>query len=142
MKYFNKLFILIFLLPIVSIAQSNYKPGYVVDLKGDTIRGFIDLQEWDSSPTAISFKPVISAPKPQKLTVSDITFFNVDGLAIYKKYTSSISTDETNIAHLGTSRDTSYRVAPVFLKILQKGKNVALYQYTDDLKTRFYIGEA
>ena len=62
MKHFNKLLLSLFLLPFFSVAQSNYKPGYVVTSKGDTIHGFIDLQAWDSNPTAISFKPAMVQP--------------------------------------------------------------------------------
>jgi hypothetical protein len=142
MKHFYKALLLIIFLPLFSLAQSNYKPGYVVTLKGDTLHGFIDYQGWDSNPEAISFKPAINERKPQKFTVSNIDFFSVDGMASYKKYTCSVSMDVINIAHLGINRDTSFQIETIFLKILQKGKNVALYEYTDGLKTRFYIGEA
>ncbi len=141
MKHFNKLLIILFLFPLFTLAQSNYKPGYVVTLKGDTIHGFIDYQGWDSNPTDISFKSTINDRKPQKFTIRDIGFFNVAGMATYQKHVCAISMDVTNIAHLGSNRDTSFRIDTVFLKILQKGKNVALYEYTDGLKTRFYISE-
>jgi hypothetical protein len=142
MKQFNALLLTLFLLPLFSLAQSNYKPGYLITLKGDTLRGFIDYQEWDSNPTAISFKTAISDRKPQSFTISNISFFNVDELATYQKYICPVSMDETNTARLSSGRDTSYKIDTVFLKVLQKGKNVALYSYTDRLKTRFYISEA
>jgi hypothetical protein len=56
MKYQNKLLLFFFLLPFFSLAQTNYKPGYVVTLKGDTLRGFIDYKEWIKNPKYISFK--------------------------------------------------------------------------------------
>jgi hypothetical protein len=142
MTHFYKTLLVIILFPLFTLAQSNYKPGYVVTLKGDTLHGFIDYQGWDSNPTTISFKPAINDRKPKALTISDISFFNIDGVATYQKYTCPISMDATNTAHLETFRDTSYRIDTVFLQILQKGENVALYAYTDGLKTRFYIGEA
>jgi hypothetical protein len=142
MTQFYKLLFLLFLLPLFTLAQSNYKPGYVVTLKGDTLHGFIDYKGWDSNPTAISFKPAINDGKPKVMNISNISFFSIEGVAAYKKYTGPISMDATNTAHLETFRDTSYRIDTVFLQVLQKGKNVALYAYTDGLKTRFYIGEA
>jgi hypothetical protein len=45
MKFFYKVLLAVILLPAFSYAQSNYKPGYVVNLKGDTLRGFIDCRE-------------------------------------------------------------------------------------------------
>jgi hypothetical protein len=50
--------------------------------------------------------------------------------------------DETNTSRLGHGKDTTSSIGTVFLKIVQNGKNVALYAYTDALKRRFYIGEA
>jgi hypothetical protein len=142
MKCFHRLLFMLLLSPLFSLAQTNYKPGYVVTLKGDTLHGFIDYRGWEANPTAIFFKTAIGDSNPQKLTVSDIGFFSVDNVETYKKYAGAISTDITNISHLRTGRSTSFRLDSVFLKILQKGKNVALYSYTDDIKTRFYIGES
>ena len=137
----NVLFALL-LLPLFSAAQSNYKPGYVVNLNGDTVKGFIDFRGWDSNPTDVSFKRDINDKEKKTYTLSDITQFGVTGLATYKKYVCSISMDATNSTHLGEGRDTSSKIETVFLKVLQTGKNLALYEYRDGLKTRFYIGEA
>jgi len=142
MKHLNKLLLVFILLPFFSTAQSNYRPGYVVTLNGDTIRGFIDYQDWDSNPTAISFKAAATDKDKKSFTLNDISLFNIDGIAAYKKYSCSISTDATNPNSVIEGRDTSFRIGTVFLKILQTGKNLTLYSYADDLKTRFYIGEA
>jgi hypothetical protein len=141
MKNLNLLFLVIFLFPLFSIAQSNYKPGYVVTLKGDTLRGFIDYRGWNSNPDAISFKTAADSRDIKRFTTADIDFFNVGDFESYKKCTCSVSEDGTNISNLSTARDTSFSMETVFLKVLQKGKNVALYSFTDDLKTRFYLGE-
>ncbi len=142
MKHQYKLLILIFAMPILSAAQSNYKPGAVVNSKGDTVRGFIDLREWSSNPEAISFKAAPSDAQPQNFTASDINFFSITDIVTYHSFTCSISTDDVNTQNLNTYRDTGFKTATVFLKVLQKGKNAALYSYTDRLKTRYYIGEA
>ncbi|HEY4197083.1 MAG TPA: hypothetical protein VGM63_16185 [Mucilaginibacter sp.] len=142
MKNFYKALLVACLLPILSFGQSNYKPGYVVTLKGDTLRGFIDYKEWNASPTAINFKTVIADSKSRKLTPEEIKFFNVNGLESYQRYTGPISMDATDVNHINNGRDTSFRTATVFFKVLQKGANLALYSYTDDLKLRLYVGES
>ncbi|WP_428327564.1 hypothetical protein [Mucilaginibacter sp.] len=142
MQPFYKLLILGFLCPFFSFAQSNYKPGQAVTLKGDTLRGYIDYREWDVSPVSISFKNNLSDSKVQKLTVDDINSFSIGTFETYQKYTGPISTDVTNIARIGTGKDSSYRVASVFFKVLQKGNNVSLFSYTDNIKTRFYIEDS
>lgn len=141
MKKFHKFFSLAFLLPFFALAQSNYKPAYVVNLKGDTLRGFIDYREWNNNPEAISFKRQLSDASGTKYTPDDIVFFNINNIEAYRKYTGPISMDIVNIDHLTTGKDTTTRMAEVFLRILQKGKNVALYSYSDDLKVRYFIGD-
>ncbi|MDR3693471.1 hypothetical protein [Mucilaginibacter sp.] len=141
MKHLNKLFAIVIFLPFFSVAQSNYQPGYVVTTAGDTVRGFIDYKDWDSNPEAISFKSTPGDPAKKNFTLNDITFFNITGFAGYKRYTCSISTDITNTNNLVDGRDTSFKVATVFLQVLQQGKNLTLYAYTNAQKTRFYIGE-
>ena len=140
MKLFNTL--ILFLIPFISLAQSNYKPGYVVILQGDTVRGFIDYRGWDSNPTSISFKSSLSDSKPQLFTIGTIQLFNVNGISTYQKFTCRVSTDETNTSRLMVGKDSSSKTETIFLQVLEKGSNVALYAYTDNLKTRYYIGES
>jgi len=126
-------------LPIFVSAQSNYKPGYVVNLKGDTLRGFIDYREWGTNPDAIDFKKSLT-DQGSKYGAGDIAAFGIDKLESYKTYTGPISTDAVNDVS-PSERDTSYRNATVFLKVLEKGDKLALYSYKDELKIRFYISE-
>lgn len=139
MKHFYKFLSIVFL-PLSLLAQSNYKPGYVVTLKGDTIRGLVDLRNWDSNPTVISFRTAANAGI-QKFSVHDTRAFAVPGIVTYRRYICPVSLDETRPAHLVSGRDTGYKIDTVFLKELQRGKNVALYAYSDQIKTRFYVGE-
>ncbi len=141
MKHFNALLAIVLLLPLVSLAQSNYKPGYVVTSKGDTVRGFIDYQDWGSNPTSISFKAAIANRDKRTFKISDMRLFNITGLAVYQKHVCSISMDARSASNTVSARDTTFRIDTVLLRVLQIGKNVALYTYTDGLKTRFYIGE-
>jgi len=55
MKYFY-LFAFLISVSLSSLAQSNYKPGYVVDLRNDTLKGFIDYKEWENNPKTFTFK--------------------------------------------------------------------------------------
>jgi len=142
MKFFYKALLSVVLLPALSYAQSNYKPGYVVNLKGDTLKGFIDYREWNSDPDAIAFKTALADKTPKEYRPSDISYFNIAGLDAYWQYSCLISMDITEKDHLGYSRDTTYQTVTVFFRVLQKGNNLALYSYTDGLKTRFFIGQA
>jgi hypothetical protein len=140
MKCYFKLLSILILLPFFSSAQSHFKPGYIVRLNGDTIHGYIDYRGWDLNPDHIKFRP-ITGNSVEKLTVNDVDFFSIDKITSYKSYQVKISMDNTNEAHMINARDTSFKIEKVFLKILQKGKNLALYSYSDAIKTRLYIGD-
>jgi hypothetical protein len=123
-------------------AQSNYQPALVVTSKGDTLHGFINYGEWEGNPKSIEFKSD-QAAAPQKLTAASVTFFRVavNHLAEYEGYAGPISTDNTEINHLSTGRDTSFKTDTIFLRVLQDGKKLKLFSYTDGQKTRFFIAE-
>lgn len=125
--------------PIFLYAQSNFKPGYVVTLKGDTIKGEIDYREWDNNPESIRFRSADS--KVQSYTTADITYFNIEHFEIYQRYTGPISRDETNNNRVTGGRDTSFIVKDVFMKVIQTGKIVNLYSYTDAIKPRYFYSD-
>ena len=140
MKTLN-LILLSLLLPLFCFSQSNYQPGFIINLKGDTIKGFIDYKGWDKTPTSISFKDNISSQNIKQLTKNEISFFSIIGVESYQKFIGNISLNNIEADHIGYGSDTTYRVDTVFFKILQKGNNLALYSYTDKIKTRYYLGE-
>ncbi|HEX3386241.1 MAG TPA: hypothetical protein VHS53_13670, partial [Mucilaginibacter sp.] len=138
--YYPTLTLILFLLSFGASAQSNYKPGYVIDLKGDTIKGFIDYREWSICPDTIKFKKA-ATDESSLYGVNEIGYFNVDGVDEYRKFTVTISNSEIDPNKLEYLKDTTLRTATVFLRVLQQGGKVTLYSYTDKLKTRYYIGE-
>jgi opacity protein-like surface antigen len=129
-------------LPLFSVAQSNYMPGYIVNLKGDTLHGYIDLREWYINPLSIDFKVKPSDKDARKLTSDDIKLFNVSDLVTYQAYRGQISMDRIDPEHIPSGRDVNYKTETIFLKILQKGANLTLYSYVDDIRPRFYIRQA
>jgi len=67
MKQLYPLIALLILAPLFSKAQSNYKPGFIVSLKGDTTYGFINYREWKLTPNQIDFKTAITDAVEKKL---------------------------------------------------------------------------
>ncbi|RYU86864.1 hypothetical protein EWM62_17075 [Mucilaginibacter terrigena] len=128
-----------FLLSLSVSAQSNYKPALLISTTGDTTRGVINYRGWEANPEYIEFKSTLADEGAKKIKPADIAAFEVIGLAAYKSYTGPISIDNTS-DNLSSSRDTSFKIDVVFLKVLQKGKNITLYSYQDIIKTRYFIG--
>lgn len=127
--------------PLFTFAQSNYKPGYVINTKGDTLRGVINLKEWDTNPRNISFKTAVNDKQSRTLGPGDITFFKFTDLDSYQRYTGPINDDPTSLNSIPTGRITTSVTDSVFLKIAQKGDKVTLYIYVDTYKTHFFIAD-
>ncbi|GAA3981224.1 hypothetical protein [Mucilaginibacter dorajii] len=142
MKPFYKLLLSAALIsPLFSLAQSNYKPGYVVIIKGDTLKGFINIKEWNVNPRSISFKTAIDKKESRNLGVNDITFFKADSYDAYQRYIGLLNDDPTSVATIPTGRNTSTITDSVFLQVAQKGPNITLYSYTDNKKDHFFVSD-
>src|SRR5579859_8197867 len=81
-------------------SQSNYKAGYVVSLKGDTTRGYINYKEWDNNPRGLSFKKEINQDSPEIFTVKSVNAFAISGQVYYERYAVSVSTDPVDITSM------------------------------------------
>jgi len=129
--------------PSFVTAQSNYQPALIVNTKGDTVRGAIDYSEWENSPKSITFKSDASGA-PQKLRADEVRFFSVSvgHLAAFEGYVGPITTDNTDINRLSVTKDSSTKIDTIFLRVLQDGKKLKLFTYTDAQKTRFFIAES
>jgi len=137
----KQLFCLLLLLSQASLflhAQSNYKPGYVINSKNDTLKGFVDYREWLKNPREINFKQT-QAASPQKFSVANANGFAITNAEYYDKFVVNISTSTVELAKLSHSLDTAYTTDTVFLQNLVNGKNVSLYVWTDELKSSYYL---
>jgi hypothetical protein len=141
MKPYYRLFAFALLMPFYALAQTEYVPGVVVNLSGDTLRGEINYKDWDNNPKNIQFKN--AEGKVLKLGTGDIKYFGLttSRLAEYQRYIGPVSMNPIDIGHLYQMRDTSVKFDTVFLRVLQKGKNVTLLTLSDNFKTRFFIEE-
>lgn len=132
------LFFLLFVAPLCSFSQSNYIKGYVITESGDTLKGYINYREHSSNPTSFSFKAQPDG-KAQTFTLKNCSGFVIGNIDAYQRFVVSISMGSVATSSLSTGLDSTSRQDTVFLRVLQDGKNVALFSYADDLKKRFYL---
>jgi len=140
MKYLYLFATLTFFTPLFSSAQNNYKPGYVVTLKGDTLKGYIDYKEWIQNPHGVNFKTDVNANQTS-YSINNCNAFGATGLEYYKRYILPISQDKVQISNLTVGVDTTTSPDTVFLKTITSGKNIALLTYNDGIKRRFFTAE-
>ena len=141
MKHFYKTLLIVTLFPLFSLAQGNYKPGYVVNLTGDTLHGFIDYREWENNPRSILFKNTINQTKPENFSVHTSNAFAIINAEYYQKFAVRLSTDKTDINNLPLAIDTTFIMDTVFLRLDTRGKYFSLFTYTDNIKSRFFALE-
>ncbi len=137
MKYFYALLSFCLIFSFAAKAQSNFKPGYIVDNKKDTIRGFIDYREWVKNPTQVTFRRDMNQPD-QTITRDNANGFGIDGAEYFVKATvyASNSALQTNAV---AGIDTSTSVNTVFLKTIVKGKAWSLYLYDSPVRPNYYL---
>ncbi|QNN43149.1 outer membrane beta-barrel protein [Pedobacter roseus] len=128
------------LLPIISLAQSNFKKGFIINNNKDTISGFIDYREQINNPVSINFKRTVNG-EADVFGLKDLLGFEVEGMVNFKKYVVTISLSKTNREDLSVGIDTSNKIDAVFLKVLQSGENITLFSYQDNIKLRYYVLE-
>ncbi|WP_170132727.1 porin family protein [Pedobacter cryoconitis] len=119
-------------------AQSNFQKGYVVNDLKDTLRGYVDYKEWRKNPSSVTFKVGLDTDA-QIFTVDRASAWSVDGFESYQRHEVEISMSKIDLDRLSAGLDQSKIKSTVFLQVLQTGKNVTLYSYTDGIKRRFYL---
>jgi len=130
--------ILLFFVPFYLNAQSYYKPGYWVNAKNDTIKGFVERRESFNNPRQFNFKADLGQ-QTKIVSLKNAVAVGITGYDYYEKFVAEISQSYLSTGRLIEAIDTSYVVDTVFLRVIAKGKNVTLYGYTDNIKTRFYV---
>ena len=140
-SFFSHLtFILLFLLNLSSLAQGNYLPGYIIDLKGEKIEGFINYLNWENNPNAIYFSQTLESNK-EKYLPQDIQEFGVAD----EKYLSEkviTETSPTKINELEFNKEFNFAEKHVFLQVLFEGPK-SLYYYKGGINNtkNFFIHE-
>lgn len=139
MKYIYTVLLFSLIFSSISKAQSNFKPGYIVTLKGDSINGNIDYKEWYHNPKSVRFKGPTGDVKSYNVT--DITAFGVNGQDFYERSIMAITMDDIVVSRIADRLDTAKVTDTIFLRVITKGKNVKLYTYRDDVKNRYIIAD-
>lgn len=139
MKFFFAFFAI--LIPCSIFAQSNYRPGYVIQSNGDTLKGYINYREWDLCPKSVQFKNGTADKKAIEFTPQTSREVHINGLETYITYAGPLSVGTTNLQYLPDHIDTTKKDVLVYLKRAVTGKHLTLYSYKNELKTWFLIAE-
>lgn len=147
MKKILLILFVLFLVPKISIGQSNYIKGGVITFKRDTILGFVDDQEWVNNPVKVGFKTNLT-DKEQIFQSSDIQGFfvassgdtYVSKTVEYEKLSRNIKKTSYGYMTKYYTREKDIRTQSAFLRVISTGK-MNLYQFTDEDKELYYFLE-
>ncbi|MVN90898.1 outer membrane beta-barrel protein [Mucilaginibacter aquatilis] len=123
----------------ITYAQSNYKSGYVITTAKDTLKGYIDFQEWVKSPVSIKYKQQLTDKSYTTYEPSNLRGFKIKGVCEYISFEGNISADEIFYPNLPLNLDTSVVHKAIFLEKLTAGTAINLYYHRDEIRHRFFI---
>ncbi|MBS7566558.1 hypothetical protein KHS38_19290 [Mucilaginibacter sp. Bleaf8] len=127
------------LFAIICRAQSNYKSGYVINTKGDTIKGYINYRDWSITPKYIEFKATATDKEYTRYTPGMLQGFVVDGMDRYISYKGRVSMDKNSMPDLPLALDTTVVQDTLFLQLFYAGSPVSMLKQSDQLKQRFFV---
>lgn len=113
----------------IVFAQKNYQPGYIISLKGDTIKGQVDFRDWEYNPNRIRF--MSNSVDVKEYSAKEIRAFGIHN----ESYESA-----PIIKEVGIDEQTEFQKDTTFLQVLIGGKK-SLYYHKDrgPERERFYI---
>jgi len=142
MKQFYFLISICLLTPLLALAQSNYREGYILKNSGDTVKGFINYRDWPQSPKSVEFKEITTNSPSQIFSAGSIKGFGIWGYKSYISYTGPVTLSKINtLMNLSHTLDTAARQDSAFLRVISRGPNVTLLYHNDDIKYRYFILE-
>lgn len=139
MKLFYKLLLPSLLLSSLAFGQKNFKDGYMINLKGDTVRGGIDYQEWEYNPALIHFKDASGTITNQTPANTKAFYLKQDGF--YQAFTLRLSHDVVSNVKPIAFLDSVKTVSSIFARRMLRGKILDLYVYNDASKIHYITVE-
>lgn len=127
----------VFLFSIASYCQENYQAGYIIDLKKDTLNGFIDYRNWEKNPKKISFKTTIEGAKTYYMPNSIVKFKVAD--EIYESAIIQIDNSSDKISELTYNNKFEYTTDTVFLQTLVDGVKSLYCYHAENAKQYFFV---
>ncbi|OFX89119.1 MAG: hypothetical protein A2W99_02015 [Bacteroidetes bacterium GWF2_33_16] len=131
---------LLFVATLVSfniLSQTNFEPGYIIDLSGNKTDGFINYKNWDINPEKIEFKASENGNVNEYTPLEIKEFFVSNDLYVGTSVEIDLSSTKTE--------ELTYNANPelvnqnVFLQILYKGDKELLYLRDENRKEHFFI---
>jgi hypothetical protein len=122
---------------MTAFGKDKYLPGYIIQLNGDTIKGFIAYRNWNANPERIFFKRDLSFPR-EGYSSTEIKGFKVSD-ELYISAIVIIDKSEISNEGLEESEEGILIIDTVFLQTMIQGTKSLYYYIEKNIKAQFYI---
>lgn len=130
-------FFLFLSLQTLIYSQTKYLPGYFVNNFHDTIRCFIQFEEWKNNPDNFNYK-LLQGSEKQTITIKDVSSFEIINKVKFIRATVNVDMSNENLNNLSKKPAPEWENKTVFLLYLVEGKaNLYIYE-TDIIRRLFY----
>lgn len=125
------LFIILSLFSYQKLKADNYLEGYIIKVNNDTLKGWIDYQNWQKSPNKVNFKQDISEVKFEEYRPYQIKGFYVkQPNEFYFSFIGDVNSFINKVEKFTSNPQMTLRKDTTFMLLLVKGK-ADLYSYND-----------
>jgi hypothetical protein len=128
------------LLAPASQAQTNFQPGYLITLEGDSLKGWVDEQGHIANARSIQFKAAESDPA-RRYFPHEIAGFGIGIDQQYETHVLEVDMSPGRQAELAFSEEKTpdLEVDSLFLMVYVKGR-ISMYHFRDETtKNHFFI---
>ncbi|MBK6962819.1 MAG: outer membrane beta-barrel protein [Bacteroidales bacterium] len=123
-----------------AFGQENFVPGRIIELNGDTLRGYIDYRNWDKNPKTIFFRnDIIDIHRTYKPL--DIRGFMVED-ELYESAIVDIETSPVLTAKIKPDPELHIVKDTTFLQTMIRGTKSLYYLKDRTGKSHFYIQDS
>ena len=129
------LLLLLLLIHLISYSQENFIPGYIINLKGDTVFGFINYRNWKTCPDKILFK-VAPGISETEYNPSGLKGFSTAG-RIYESGVVQIEISPINKNYLEYDPEFKFLTDTVFLQARFRGTK-SLFLFIDNGRRDYF----
>ncbi|WP_134088737.1 hypothetical protein [Olivibacter sp. XZL3] len=135
----SKMFLLAVLLFVgKSVCGADlFRPGYVINHRGDTLQGYIEYRNWSTNPQVIHFR---STPTAQVVSYkpADLSAFSV-AEEYYESAAIQVESSSNSFDRLSDSADFELKADTVFLQALVKGRKSLYFLKNREGQSFFFI---
>ncbi|MBC7915583.1 MAG: outer membrane beta-barrel protein [Pyrinomonadaceae bacterium] len=146
----KKIIVLALFIVLVSVgymahAQKQFFPTQIIQLNGDTLKGFILYNNWNKSPERISFSNKVSGENSQFFYANNIKAFSIllpNNKETYNSISSPLDTAIFDLQELSINQEPEFGEKTSFFALRIIEGSLTLLEHTDQKgKAHYFIKE-